>query len=328
LAAITRIISPLRKVHLMRTMLVTGGAGFIGSHIAEALSKRGDRVRVLDNLSTGARTNLEGFQGKVELIEGDVLDEKLTAQAVAGVDCIFHEAALPSVTLSVEDPIRSHAQCGTATVVLLDQARKAGVRRLVYAASSAAYGDQPTLAKRESDPVRPLSPYAAAKICGELYCHAFFHSYGLETVGLRYFNVFGPRQDPDSPYSAAIPRFIRAMLRGEQPTVYGDGGQTRDFTYVGNVVHGNLLAADADGAAGEVLNIADGRSTSLLRLIELLNELLGTTIEPKFEPPRTGDIRHSMADVTLASQRLGYEPPITFEEGLRRSIEYYRRILS
>jgi UDP-glucose 4-epimerase len=312
----------------MRTMLVTGGAGFIGSHIAEALAARGDRVRVLDNLSTGLKANLHGLPGEIELFEGDVLDERLAARAAAGVDCIFHEAALPSVTLSVEDPIRSHAQCGTATVVLLDQARKAGVRRFVYAASSAAYGDQPTLAKRESDPVRPLSPYAAAKICGELYCHAFYHSYGLETVGLRYFNVFGPRQDPDSPYSAVIPRFIRAMLAGERPTVYGDGGQTRDFTYVGNVVQGNLLAADAEGVAGEIFNIADGRSISLLRLVELLNELLGTSIEPHFEPPRTGDIRHSMADVTRAAHRLGYEPPVTFEEGLRRSIDYYRRTLS
>src|SRR5690606_15955288 len=227
------------------------------------------------------------------------------ARAVAGVDCIFHQAALPSVTLSVERPVESHAHCGTLTVVLLDQARRAGVRRVVYAASSAAYGDQPTLAKRESDPVRPLSPYAAAKLCGELYCRAFYHSYGLETVGLRYFNVFGPRQDPDSPYSAVIPRFIRAMLKGERPVIYGDGQQTRDFTYVANVVHGNLLAADANEVAGQVFNIADGRSTSLLRLMDLLNELLSTHVEPRFEPPRVGDVRHSMADVTLASQRLG-----------------------
>jgi UDP-glucose 4-epimerase len=312
----------------MRTALVTGGAGFIGSHIVEALVKRGDRVRVVDNFSTGLRRNLEGFKGKIELHEGDLLDEKLTARAVAGVDCIFHEAALPSVTLSVERPLDTHAQCATATVVLLDQARRAGVRRVVYAASSAAYGDQATLAKREADPLRPLSPYAAGKLCGELYCHAFYHSYGLETVGLRYFNVFGPRQDPDSPYSAVIPRFIRWMLQGERPTIYGDGGQTRDFTYAANVVHGNLLAADAKGVAGQVFNIADGRSTSLLRLVELLNGLLGTDIEPQFEPPRTGDIRHSMADVTLAAQQLGYEPPVTFEEGLRRSIDYYREILS
>src|SRR5687768_6712453 len=206
----------------MRTVLVTGGGGFIGSHLAEALAARGDRVRVLDNFSTGLRSNLDSFKNQIELFEGDLLDEKLTARAVAGVDCIFHEAALPSVTLSVERPVEVHAHGATATVILLDKARRAGVRRVVYAASSAAYGDQPTLAKRESDPLRPLSPYAAAKLTGELYCHAFYHSYGLETVGLRYFNVFGPRQDPDSPYSAVIPRFIRWMLRGESPLIYGD----------------------------------------------------------------------------------------------------------
>lgn len=312
----------------MRTMLVTGGAGFIGSHLVEALVQRGDRVRVLDNLSTGARGNLEQLGREVEFFEGSLLDEELVARAVAGVDCVFHQAALPSVTLSVERPLETHAQCGTVTVVLLDQARRAGVRRVVYAASSAAYGDQPTLAKRESDPVRPLSPYAAAKLCGELYCQAFYHSYGLETVGLRYFNVFGPRQDPDSPYSAVIPRFIRAMLLGQRPTIYGDGGQTRDFTYVANVVHGNLLAAEAEGVAGRVFNIADGRSTSLLRLMELLNQFLETRVEPQFEPARIGDVRHSMADVTLAAQQLGYEPPVSFEEGLRRSIDYYRRVLA
>lgn len=312
----------------MRTVLVTGGGGFIGSHIVEALTARGDRVRVVDNFSTGSRANLEGCQGRIELLEGDLLDERLTARSVKGVDCVFHLAALPSVTLSVERPLDAHAQCATATVVLLDQARRAGVRRVIYAASSAAYGDQPTLAKRESDPTSPLSPYAAAKLSGELYCHAFYQSYGLETVGLRYFNVFGPRQDPDSPYSAVIPRFIRWMLRGERPVIYGDGGQTRDFTYVGNVVQGNLLAAEAEGVAGRVMNVADGRSTSLSRLVELLNGLLKTHIEPQFEPPRTGDIRHSMADITLASQKLGYEPPVTFEEGLRRSIDYYRRVLS
>ncbi|MBW3599449.1 MAG: SDR family oxidoreductase [Planctomycetes bacterium] len=312
----------------MATALVTGGAGFIGSHVVEALLERGDRVRVIDNLSTGLEGNLHGFRDRIEFIQGDVLDEKTTARAVAGVDCVFHLAALPSVTLSVEKPLDTHAQCATATLVLLDQARRAGVRRVVYSASSAAYGDQATLAKRESDPVRPLSPYAAGKLAGELYCHAFYHSYGLETVGLRYFNVFGPRQDPDSPYSAVIPRFMREMLAGRRPTIYGDGGQTRDFTYVANVARANLLAADVEEVAGEVFNIADGRSTSLLRLMELLNELLGTKIQPQFDPPRPGDIRHSMADITLASQKLGYEPPVSFEEGLRRSIDYYRRIAS
>ncbi len=312
----------------MRTVLVTGGAGFIGSNLVDALLERGERVRVLDNYSTGLPSNLQHVKDRIELFEGDLLDERVTARAVAGVECIFHQAALPSVTLSVERPMDTHTQCATATVMLLDQARRAGVRRVVYAASSAAYGDQPTLAKRESDPVRPLSPYAAGKLCGELYCQAFYHSYGLETVGLRYFNVFGPRQDPDSPYSAVIPRFIRAMLTNQRPTIYGDGSQTRDFTYVANIARGNILASEAEGVAGQVINLADGRSTSLLRLMELLNHLLGTNVQAKFEPPRVGDVRHSMADITLAMDRLGYEPPINLEEGLRRSIDYYRRVLS
>jgi UDP-glucose 4-epimerase len=227
--------------------------------------------------------------------------------------------------MSVERPVDSHAACATGTVVLLDAARRAGVRRVVYAASSAAYGDVGTGPKRETDLPAPLSPYAAAKVTGELYCRAFWESFGLETVALRYFNVFGSRQDPDSPYSAVIPIFITAMLAGRQPLIYGDGRQSRDFSFVANVVHANLLAADAPNAAGRVINVADGRSIDLLTLLDQLNRLLGLNIQPTFAPPRVGDVRESQADITLARTLLGYEPQVDFQEGLRRSIDYYRR---
>ncbi|HJT31964.1 MAG TPA: SDR family oxidoreductase [Pirellulales bacterium] len=311
----------------MRTFLVTGGAGFIGSHIAEALVRRGDQVRVLDNLSTGHRSNLDVCRGKAELIVGDLTDPAAVARAVAGVDCIFHEAALASVPRSVEAPLDTHAACVTGTLTLLDAARRAGVRRLVYAASSSAYGDRPTSPKHETDLPAPISPYGAAKLAAELYCHAFTATYGFETVALRYFNVFGPRQDPNSPYSAVIPLFLTALLAGKRPTVYGDGGQSRDFTFVANVVHGNLLAADAPGAAGRVFNVANGRSTSLLSLLNQLNRLLGTTIEPIHAPPRAGDIRESLADISAAREVLGYEPQVDFEEGLKRSVGYYRELV-
>ena len=310
----------------MRMFLVTGGAGFIGSHIAETLVGRGDRVRVLDNLSTGYLSNVEPFRDRIEFIEGDVTDAKLAARAVEGVDCVFHEAALASVPASVERPLDSHAACATGVVTLLDAARRAGVRRVVYAASSAAYGDQPTSTKRETDLPNPLSPYAAAKLSGELYCQAFWSTFGLETVAIRYFNVFGPRQDPNSQYSAVIPLFITAMLSGRQPLIYGDGRQSRDFSFVANVVHANLLAADAPGVAGRTINAADGRSIDLLMLLELLNRLLRTKVKPQFAPARPGDVRESQADITLARKLLAYEPQVDFEEGLRRSIDYYRKI--
>jgi UDP-glucose 4-epimerase len=310
----------------MRSFLVTGGAGFIGSHIAEALVKRGDRVRVIDNLSTGHRSNLDTFRDKVEFIEGDLRDAETVARAVEGVDCIFHEAALASVPRSVQFPLDTNAHCVTGTVTLLDAARQAGVRRLVYAASSSAYGDQPNSSKRETDLPDPISPYGAAKLAAEYYCRAFSATYGLETVRLRYFNVFGPRQDPDSPYSAVIPLFITAMLNGRRPTIYGDGLQSRDFTFVANVVHANLLAADAPNVSGRLFNCANGRTTDLLTLIRALNELLGTDIQPIHEPPRVGDVRESMADITQARKWLGYETQVHFEEGLRRSIDYYRSI--
>jgi len=312
----------------MRTFLVTGGAGFIGSHIAEALVARGDRVRVLDNLSTGHRTNLAHLSGKVELVEGDVTDAASVAAAVRGVDCVFHEAALASVPRSVEHPLDTNAACVTGTLTVLDAARRAGVRRLVYAASSSAYGDQPTSSKRETDLPAPISPYGAAKFAGESYCQAFWSTYGFETVAIRYFNVFGPRQDPFSQYSAVIPLFITALLAGKRPTIFGDGQQSRDFTYIANVVHGNLLAADADAeqVAGRTFNVANGRSTSLLELIAVLNDLLGTKVEPVHEPARVGDVRESLADITQARARLQYEPQVGFEEGLRRSIDYYQQV--
>lgn len=310
----------------MRTCLVTGGAGFIGSHIAEALVKRGDRVRVLDNLSTGHLSNLDPIRERIEFVEGDLVDGKVVARLVEGVDSIFHEAALASVPRSVKRPLDTNAACVTGTVTLLDAARRAGVRRLVYAASSSAYGDQPYSSKRESDLPAPISPYGAAKLAAEFYCQAFSATYGFETVAIRYFNVFGPRQDPDSPYSAVIPLFITAMLSGRQPVIFGDGSQSRDFTFVANVVQANLLAADSPGVAGRVLNVAAGGSITLLELVDALNELLGTDVKPRHDAPRPGDIRESMADISHARQLLGYEPTIGFREGLRRSIDYYRRL--
>ena len=310
-----------------RLFLVTGGAGFIGSNIVDALVRRGDRVRVLDNLSTGNPANLAGVRSQIEFIEGDVVDPAVVGRAVEGVDCMFHEAALASVPASVESPLASHAACATGVVNVLDCARKAGVRRVIYAASSSAYGDTPTSAKRETDLPAPISPYAAAKLAGEMYCQAFAATYGLETVSLRYFNVFGPRQDPASPYSAVIPLFITALLEGRRPILYGDGKQSRDFVYIANVVRGNLLAADAPGVSGRVINMADGRSTSLLTLLELLNRFLGTDVRPELKPARVGDVRESMADITRARSLLGYEPEVDFEEGLRRSIDYYRTIV-
>lgn len=310
----------------MAAYLVTGGAGFIGSHLATALVERGDRVRVLDNFSTGFRRNLEHLQDRSEIIDADVTNPRAVRSACDGVDVVFHQAALASVPRSVAAPIDTNAVCVTGTVTVLDAARQAGVRRVVYAASSSAYGDQPFVSKRETDLPAPLSPYAAAKLAGELYCQAFYASYGLETVAIRYFNVFGPRQDPKSEYSAVIPIFVTRMLAGNRPIVFGDGLQSRDFTYIDNVVAGNLAAVESPDAVGRTINVACGRQFTLLDLIASINRVLGTTIEPEFAPERAGDVRESLADITLARTLLHYEPAVDFDEGLRRSIDYYKTL--
>jgi UDP-glucose 4-epimerase len=309
----------------MGVYLVTGGAGFIGSHIASALVERGDRVRIFDNLSTGHRGNVDRLVEHVEFIQGDLVNRLDVERAVDGVEVVFHEAALASVPRSVEAPLATNAACVTGTVNLLDVARRSGVRRVVYGGSSSAYGDQPTPQKHERLLPAPLSPYAAAKLAGEYYCQAFTATYGLETVTLRYFNVFGPRQDPKSEYAAVIPKFITEMLAGRRPTIFGDGKQSRDFTYIDNVVRGNLLAADAADAVGRTINVACGQSYNLLQLVAGINRALDTDIEPIFEPPRAGDVRESLADITLARKLLGYEPTVDFDEGLRRTIDYYRQ---
>jgi UDP-glucose 4-epimerase len=308
----------------MGTYLVTGGAGFIGSHIATALVERGDRVRVLDNLCTGHRDNLSAIAEHIEFIEGDLINPQDVDRALEGVEVVFHQAALASVPRSVDAPLDTNAACVTGTVTLLDGARRNGVRRVVFAGSSSAYGDQPTPAKSEKLLPGPLSPYAAAKLAGEYYCQAFTSTYGLETVTLRYFNVFGPRQDPQSQYAAVIPKFITAILAGGRPTIFGDGKQSRDFTYVDNVVQGNLLAADAPAAVGRTINVACGRSFDLLTLVDGINRALGTDAQPIFEPNRVGDVRNSLADISLAREVLKYEPKIDFDEGLRRAVEYYK----
>jgi UDP-glucose 4-epimerase len=306
--------------------LVTGGAGFIGSHIASALVERGDRVRVLDSLCTGNRKNLSAIADKIEFIEGDLVNPTDVARSLEGIEVVFHQAALASVPRSVDAPLDTNASCVTGTVTLLEGARKTGVRRVVFAGSSAAYGDQPTAAKHERLLPAPLSPYAAAKVAGEFYCQAFTSTYGLETVTLRYFNVFGPRQDPKSQYAAVIPKFITEILGGGRPTIFGDGKQSRDFTYIDNVVQGNLLAADAPAAVGRTINVACGESFNLLELVDGINRALGTDVKPIFEPARVGDVRDSLADISLAREVLKYEPKIGFEEGLRRTVEYYRTL--
>jgi UDP-glucose 4-epimerase len=303
----------------MAVCLVTGGAGFIGSHLVEALLARGDRVRVVDNFSTGDPANLAAVRDRVEVFDADITDPG--ALAVRGVEVVFHEAALASVPRSVADPLATHEACATGTLNVLLAARDAGVRRVVYAASSSAYGNSERLPKRETDPTAPLSPYAVAKLAGEHYCAAFSEVYGLETVRLRYFNVFGPRQSPDSPYAAVIPLFVRAMLAGESPRIHGDGRQSRDFTFIEDVVRANLLAADAPGVSGRVYNIACGGRTSLLELVAMINRLLGSDIAPVHDAPRAGDVRHSQADIARAMAELGYRPQADITSGVRRCIE-------
>ena len=308
----------------MATYLVTGGAGFIGSNLVNALLERGDTVRVLDDFSTGKRENLADFAGRIALIEGSVADEKVVREAVDGVDYVLHQGALASVPRSVEDPVSSNVANVNGTLALLLAARDAGVKRVVYAASSSAYGDQPDLPKVETMAPSPLSPYAVSKLAAEYYCQAFTACYGLETVCLRYFNIYGPRQDPQSVYAAVIPKFITAMLAGERPTIFGDGEQSRDFTFVDDCVQANLLACTAPNAAGHMVNIACGSRYTLNELVTLLNRVLGTSLDPNYEPPRAGDVMHSQADIALARNVLGYDPQFTFEAGLAKTVPWYR----
>lgn len=307
----------------MAKYLVTGGAGFIGSHIAEELVKRGEKVRVLDNLSTGHLSNLAHLGDRVEFVQGDLQDLAVVTRAVQGVEVIFHQAALASVPRSIAHPLDTHHACVTGTVNLLDASRQSGVRRIVYAASSSAYGNSEVMPKTETQLPAPLSPYAAAKLAGELYLEAFAHCYSLETVRIRYFNVFGPRQDPNSPYSAVIPLFVAALLAGKQPTIFGDGTQSRDFTYVANVVKANLLASEAPGVSGKVYNVACGGSINLLDLLQGICTLLNKPCAPNFAPPRAGDVLHSWADISRAQRDLGYQVEVSLEEGLRRTVEWY-----
>ena len=308
----------------MARWLVTGGAGFIGSHLAVALLDRGETVRVADDLSTGQPANLALLDGRGEVLTGDLADIEFARAATRGVDVVLHQAAIPSVPRSVADPLTSHRANVDATLAVLVGAREAGVRRVVYAASSSAYGDTPELPKREDMVPNPLSPYALQKLIGEQYLQLFTRLYGLDTVSIRYFNVFGPRQDPSSPYSGVIALFVTRLLAGLPPLIIGDGEQTRDFTYVDNVVDGVLKAAVAPDASGRVINVATGRQISINQLAQALQRLLGTNLVPQFAESRAGDVRDSLADIGLARQVLGYEPRISFEEGLRRTVDWYR----
>ncbi len=310
----------------MAKYLVTGAAGFIGRSIAAALIARGDSVRGVDNFSTGKRENLLGLD-TIEFIEGDLADLDVCRAACAGVEIVFHEAALPSVPRSVLDPVGSNIACVDATVNLLWAAKEAGVRRVVYAASSSAYGDTPTLPKHERMLPDPISPYAVAKLTGEYYMRSFARVYGLETVALRYFNVFGPYQDPTSQYSGVLAVFCRKMLAGEQPTIYGDGETSRDFTFIQNTVEGNLLAASAPAelVSGRVMNVATGVRITLNEVVEVLRGITGYAGSVAYAPERAGDIKHSLADIALAKELLGYAPSVSFEEGLRRTVAWYRK---
>jgi nucleoside-diphosphate-sugar epimerase len=307
----------------MAFYLVTGGAGFIGSHLTEELARRGERVRVVDSLITGKRTNLAHVAG-VEFLEGDLAELAVARRAVEGVDFVLHQAAIPSVPRSVEDPITSHRANVDASLNLLIAARDARVTRVVYAGSSSAYGDAPTLPKVETMPPAPLSPYALQKVVAEQYCQMFTRLYGLETVTIRYFNVFGPRQDPSSPYSGVISLFISTLCEGRPPTIYGDGEQTRDFTYVANVVDGVLRACQAPGVSGEVINVATGGRISINALFRSVRDLVGARVAPAYAPPRAGDVRDSQADIRKARRLLGYEPTVGFDEGLTKTVEWYR----
>ncbi|HZU11144.1 MAG TPA: SDR family oxidoreductase [Pseudacidobacterium sp.] len=311
----------------MARYLVTGCAGFIGSWIAQALVERGESVRGFDNFETGYKENLSGLLDRIDFIQGDLRDADAVARACDGMDVIFHQGALPSVPRSVEDPLTSHTANIEGTFHVLQAARAAKVRRVVYAASSSAYGNQDASPSVETLVPMPITPYAVQKVTGELYMRSYWQVYGLETVSLRYFNIFGPRQDPSSPYSGVIAKFILLMLKGEQPTIFGDGEQGRDFTYVENAVSANLLAAaaPAEKVAGRVFNIACGQRHTLNKTYKTLAELTGFTQPPAYGPPRTGDIQNSLADISAAREAFGYEPLVSFEEGLRRTVEWYKQ---
>jgi UDP-glucose 4-epimerase len=305
----------------IQRVLVTGGAGFIGSHLVDALLRRGAQVRVVDDFSSGREENLAQAIDRIELLSGDFADPAIAERAVDGVDVVFHQGAVPSVPRSVAELVRTNRANIDGTLRILESARQAGVRRVVYAASSSAYGDTEVLPKVETMPANPRSPYALQKFAGETYARLYFELYGLETVALRYFNVFGPRQDPASTYAAVIPRFITACLRGESPHIHGDGEQTRDFTFVEDAVRANLAAAEAKDAPGRVFNVAGGRQTSLNALLEAIQGIVGSRVRAIHEPPRAGDVRHSLADLTQARELLGYEPVIALDAGLRRTVE-------
>ncbi len=301
---------------------MTGGAGFIGCHIVRALLERGDRVRVLDNFSTGHRDNLVDLFDDIDLIEGDLRSIDACRRAVKDMSYIFHQAALPSVPRSIEDPHTTHEVNATGTLHLLMAAREVSVKRVVYASSSSVYGPEPECPRVETSRPNPISPYAVSKFAGEQYCTAFFHSYGLETVSLRYFNVFGPRQGWDSPYAAVVPRFIHALNNGERPTIFGDGEQTRDFTYIDNVVEANLSALEAPAAPGNVYNVAAGDKTTVNQLLAMMCKAMTTSADPIFEPARNGDVRDSLADISRARHDLGYERTVSVSEGLNRTITW------
>jgi nucleoside-diphosphate-sugar epimerase len=311
----------------MSVYVVTGGGGFIGSHIVEELIHRNETVKVIDNFSTGKRQNLEPFEDDVEIIEADIADAKNLADFLKGTDFVIHQAAIPSVPKSILDPVKSHHANVNGTLRLLEACRAAGVKRVVYASSSSLYGDSPTLPKQEGMMPKPLSPYGAQKLFAEIYCQVFTRAYGLETVSLRYFNVFGPRQDATSQYSGVLALFIPAVLEGRRPKIYGDGLQSRDFTYVRNVVEANLLACHAPGVAGQVFNVACGDRITVNAMLQHVNKITGKDISPVYADPRPGDIKHSHADITLAREHLGYQPMVSFEEGLRHTIEWYRNNL-
>lgn len=310
----------------MATYLVTGAGGFIGSALVRALLERGHTVRGLDNFATGNRENLAEVRSRIDLRQADLLDPAALSEACRGADYVLHQAAIPSVPKSIADPVTSHRVNANGTLALLVAARDAKVKRVVYASSSSIYGDSPTLPKHEGMPPNPISPYAVAKLTGELYAISFYRVYGLETVSLRYFNIFGPRQDANSEYSAALAKFITLMLGGEQPTIFGDGTQSRDFTYIDNAVEANLLAATAPAAevAGRVFNIATGQRSDLNQTYALLQKLTGHSGPVRFAPERVGDIKHSLADIGLAQKHLGYNVQVDFEEGLRRTVDWYR----